>query len=80
MIILQDRAVTVRVTHPCSWCSECIEIGEKVPYRTYVWEDRIASEWMHPECREAMRRVPYQEIEEGYYPGDYARGGTEYRG
>jgi hypothetical protein len=78
IVILQDKVVTVRKVHLCAWCDERIEMGETVPYRSYVWEDGIASEWLHPECREAMRRVPYDELEEGYYPGDYTRGGTEY--
>ena len=79
-VVLQDRAVKVREIHPCSWCNELIEVGEKVHYRAYVWDEGIASEWMHPECYEAMKRVPYEDIEEGYEPGWYSRGGTECHG
>lgn len=80
MTILQDKTVTTRKRHHCAWCDEFIEIGETVPYRSYIWDESVASEWMHPECREAMRRVHYDQLEEGFYPGEHARGGTEYRG
>ena len=80
VVVFRDNVVKTRVAHLCTWCGEAIDVGENVPYRAYVWEDGIASEWFHPECRAAMRRVPPEEMEEGYIPGDYVRGGTEYLG
>lgn len=78
--VFRDKVVKIRKAHPCAWCGERIEVGANVPYRAYVWEDGIASEWFHPECCAAMRRVSPEDMEEGYVPGDYVRGSTEYRG
>jgi len=80
MTMLQDKMVTTRKVHPCVWCNETIQSGAQVRHRAYPWEDYIVSEWWHPECWGAMAQVPYDELEEGFFPGDYARGGTEYRG
>ncbi len=77
--ILKDREVKIRKAHGCTWCDEIIEKGETVPYRCYTHEDGIASEWWHPECMEAMKKVPAADIADGYIPGDYHRGSTEYK-
>lgn len=71
---LQSKTVTTRKDHSCSWCSEKIERGSKVPYRSYIWDDRIQSDWMHPKCHDAMFAEDQINLENGWSPGDYKRG------
>jgi len=78
--MFRDKIVNTIKPHPCCWCNEAIDTGSNVRYRTYPWDEGITSEWWHPECWAAMKQVPYDELEEGFLPGDYNRGGTEYTG
>jgi hypothetical protein len=35
------------------------------------------SDWMHPECFEAMQSMDYYDLDQGWTPGDFERGKTE---
>ncbi len=76
---LSERTIKkTRKNHRCGWCDEQIDSGSTgIPYRSYIWEDGPVSEWMHPECRGALNRASYDEIEEGWTPGDFHRGTTD---
>lgn len=65
----------VRKPHRCAWCAERVEKGESAQYRAYVFDGDFGSDWMHPECADAMARYPDQgELGDGWCPGDFARG------
>ena len=80
VIELEDKIVTTRKVHQCGWCDEKIEEHSKVPYRSFIVADEgKVSEWQHPECRTAFRRMDWSDwgADEGYIPGDFKRGTTE---
>ncbi len=74
--LLIDKVITTRVFHKCVWCDEVIPKSSKVRYRSYTWDDGIASEYWHDECWTAMLNADIGDIEEGYLPGDHKRGST----
>lgn len=53
-MILKDKLVAVRKEHRCSWCGEKIEVGHPAHYRAFIWEGYFATDYLHPECYEAM--------------------------
>jgi hypothetical protein len=76
---LRDSIVICRQPHECGWCAEKIDKGERAHFRSYVWSGRpgeIVSDWMHPECWNAMIEQEY-DPEDGWMPGDYRRGSNE---
>ena len=73
------RQVTTRKPHRCGWCNERIPAGtSEIWSRSYIWEDGPQSDWMHPECYEAMMSLDPGELQEGWMPGDFERGQTEW--
>ncbi len=81
MTMLQDKVIKTRTIHVCVWFWEDIDAEEEgVQYRVYVLDGDFMWEWWHPECWEAVKRVPYEEVEDGFCTGTYSRGGVEYKG
>lgn len=73
--IKNKPVLAVRKPHCCAWCAERVEMGEPAQYRAYVFDGDFGSDWMHPECANAMARYPDQgELGDGWSPGDFARG------
>lgn len=68
-----------RKAHTCEWCAEPVEIGSPANHRTYIFEGDFHSEYMHPECHEAMDDTPMEYIEDGWIAGDWKRGSNEGR-
>lgn len=66
--------VKVRKTHMCGWCSEWIKTKEPARARVYVLDGDLISDWMHPECFDAMNASRNEDICEGWMPGDFERG------
>jgi len=77
---LKNKIVKTRKLHSCTWCGEAIDVGSLVKHRVNVDEEGLWSEYWHDECWAAMLKVPYDELEDGFTPGNYPRGGTEYQG
>ena len=72
---IRSKAVKVRKNHVCAWCAELINPGESAQYRAYVFDGDFQTDWMHPECADAMHRYPDQYVlGDGWCPGDFARG------
>ena len=70
--------VTTRKDHRCGWCNEMILKGTPdIWARSFIFEEGPQSEWMHPECYEAMNEIDFEYISDGWIPGDFARGSTE---
>jgi len=71
--------VTTRKLHRCGWCNELIPEGTPdIWARSYIFDDGPQSDWMHPECYEAMGELDHGERCEGWMPGDFLRGSIEY--
>lgn len=69
---IREKAVTVRKKHSCVWCGESINIGEKVYYRVYTMDDVFTTDYLHPECKEALHRS--DDLSEGFSFGEFQRG------
>lgn len=67
-----------RRPHRCEWCGEMIEAGSRAHHRVYRF-DGFCSEYMHPECAEAMRELPSEYWEDGWSAGQFRRGSIEER-
>jgi hypothetical protein len=73
------RQVTTLNPHGCAWCNERIPAGTPgIWSRSYVWEGAARSDWMHPECYDAMGTLDMSEFPDGWMPGDWPRGGTDW--
>jgi len=77
---LREKQVRTRTRHWCEWCNEPIASGEPSQYREYLLDGAFVRGWMHPECHFAMAQVERYELDDGWTPGDYPRGGREYIG
>lgn len=75
---LQSKTVRPRKKRECEWCGELIEKGQECHYRSYIFEDGPQSGWSHHECREAMLKADQGDLSEGWAPGDFKRGSTEF--
>lgn len=75
---LQSREVRPRKVRVCGWCAERIERGELCHYRSYIFEDGPQSDWTHLGCWEAIQDAEKEILQEGWMPGDFKRGSTEY--
>lgn len=73
---ISSKVVKCRKRHSCGWCSEPIEIGMQAQYRAYVFDGDFGSDHMHTECAAAMHKADNRDLEDGWTPGDYARGST----
>lgn len=73
---MRSGTPVARKNYPCEWCAETIEKGTKHFQRVYRWEGEFNNGRMHTECEQAMSRVPRQLLEDGWIPGDYARGSS----
>jgi hypothetical protein len=73
---LTDKEVITRKTHVCAWCGEDIEPFQSANYRSYVFQGDFTTDYMHPECHDAMNRADYFD-DEGFDPGVNTRGKTE---
>lgn len=58
----------------CEWCNEQILAGEKHLKRVYIFCGDFVSGRMHLECEEAMNESNYDDLMEGWIPGDFSRG------
>jgi len=74
---ISDKWITTRKPHRCEWCDEQIEAGTKARRRVYVLNGDLADGRMHPECYAASLTLEWFELEDGWTPGDYARGSAE---
>jgi hypothetical protein len=71
---LSSRSVTVRANKSCAWCAHRINTGERAQYRAYKFDGDFVTDWMHPECNEAMKNFPDQiSLMDGWIPGDFPR-------
>ncbi len=80
VMLVKEKTVTTRKRHHCCWCDEWIDTGLRIYTQTCTDEDQIYTVYFHPECLAVAKEVPLDETEEGWMPGDYTRGGTEYQG
>lgn len=74
----KNKVVVCRKDHQCSWCGEMILTGEEAQNRRYIWEAQFVLSWEHPECYEAMTTLGWRDAQDGWMPGDYKRGSTEW--
>ena len=70
---IKNVDVTVRKRHRCAWCAETIDARESARFRVYVFDGEFTSDWMHPECYQAMLASPVEEYCDGFMPGDFER-------
>lgn len=66
-----------RKHHFCGWCAKRIEPGSTTEYSAGVFDGDFWHHHMHPECVAARDSMTYRELEEGWSPGDFARGRTD---
>ncbi len=76
-ICLTDKEVITRKKHTCVWCGEKIEPGRLARYRSYIFEGEFNTDYMHPECHDAMNRSDYFDGDDGFDPWVNERGKTE---
>jgi len=74
---LKVRFPVGRKDYSCEWCAQTIPKAEKHFHRTYIWENEFNDGRMHLECERAMHEVPREHLDEGWTPGDYARGSVD---
>lgn len=65
--------------HRCSWCNEKILIGEQHDYTVGIFEGEFSTQRLHNECSQAQRKVPHDDICDGWFPGEFKRGSGELR-
>jgi hypothetical protein len=71
---LDSRTIKkTRKPHRCDWCNEPIEVGSSCEYRVYIF-DGFGTDYMHPECNEAMNKSKDFPLDEGWLPGEFKRG------
>lgn len=75
MTTLQNKEVICRKRHRCCWCNEWIEIKDKARYRVYIF-DEFQSDYMHPECYDAMYESRHEINDDGFEMGMFERGKT----
>lgn len=66
-----------RKVHRCGWCGRKIEQGARAHYSCGKFDGDFWSQHMHPECYHATRSMSYDDLAEGWYPGEHARGRTD---
>ncbi len=67
-----------RKQHECWWCGTKIEAGSVAHYASGLGcEGDFSSGHAHPECQAAIDSMPYNELCDGWFPGDFARGRTD---
>ena len=71
---IKNIDVRVRKSHRCAWCAETIYKGETARSRAYVFDGDFTSDYMHPECYQAMMASPTEAYCDGFMPGDFERG------
>jgi hypothetical protein len=71
---IENKDVTVRKQHRCAWCAEAIYKSDAARFRVYVFDGEFTSDWMHPECYQAMLASPSEEYCDGWMAGDFERG------
>lgn len=63
-----------RKPHSCGWCDRIIIAGSAAHYSAGVFEGDFYSQHLHPECAAARDSMSYRDLEDGWSPGDFARG------
>lgn len=63
-----------RKIHSCGWCAKRIEAGSSAEYSSGIFDGDFWAHHVHPECAAARDSLTYRELEDGWCPGDYARG------
>lgn len=71
---LKDKPVVPRKRHRCAWCCEWCEVGEPARYRAYRFDGEFQTDYMHPECYDAMGKSNLDG--EGFGFGEMQRGKT----
>jgi hypothetical protein len=66
----------VKKYHRCIWCAEVIPTGESASRSTLKKDSRLDNVYFHLECEEAYRKIE-NDVEDGWYPGDFKRGSCE---
>ncbi len=74
MTSLTDKQVTCKKPHRCAWCGERILVGDKAQYRASIWEGEFQTDYMHPECYQAL--CSSDDLDDGFEVGAQERGKT----
>jgi hypothetical protein len=64
-----------RVAHRCDWCGEWIQFGE--PKASWRWkhdDESMTTVRVHQECYVASIQMDRRDLEDGWTPGQFARG------
>ena len=72
---LTSKQVKCRKKHRCDWCGEVIEASYEAHYRTGIHDGEFFTEYMHPECWDALGKSDLG-YDDNYYPRDQQRGKT----
>lgn len=76
---IRNKEVKTRAGHFCEWCGNFIPKGSYVRHRVYKFNGDFNTGWLHDDCYRAMEEVGH-EYPDGWIPGDFSRGSTEYIG
>ena len=72
---LTNKTVKTRKFHQCVSCGEWISVGDKAQYRAYIFEGDFNSDYLHPECHEAMKTsLDLDDLKDGFDFGMFERG------
>jgi hypothetical protein len=71
---LKEKTVQCRKPHRCEWCGEKIESGDFAKYRVTIWEGEFMTDYMHPECFDALCNS--SDLDEGFDSYAQERGKT----
>jgi hypothetical protein len=66
-----------RTPHVCGWCEKIIESGSVAEHSSGIFDGGFWSQHLHPECAAAKDSLSYSKLEDGWCPGDFARGRTD---
>lgn len=68
---------STRKRHVCGWCGKFIEAGSAANYSAGHSDGDFWDMHAHPECAAARDSMRYDELCDGFYPGEFARGRTD---
>lgn len=71
---ISAKHVVGKKEYSCVWCGEIIKVKEKHLKRFYKMEGEAKSDRMHLECEDAMYKMPWDYLCDGFMQGEFKRG------
>ena len=75
-VVLTNKTVKCRKNHKCGWCGDQIDYDDQAHYRSGIYDGEFFSEYMHPECWDALGRSDMSLVDYEFSPMEQQRGKT----